>query len=100
MSNTTNTLTMTTNTTQLTIHHITSAPTFLPTHVPPPNFHPPRRSNSGDDQYVELTEGDLGSLGPFNSADPTVVLVHGFANSGFGSWPNDAKTGERWGPDL
>ncbi|XP_050738746.1 pancreatic lipase-related protein 2-like [Eriocheir sinensis] len=50
------------------------------------------RSNSGDDQYVELTEGDLSSLGPFNSADPTVVLVHGFANSGNGSWPVDAKT--------
>lgn len=50
------------------------------------------KSNSGNSQYVELKEGDQSSLGPFNKANPTVVLVHGFANSGDSGWPVDAKT--------
>lgn len=57
-------------------------------------FHAFCRSNSEDAQYVELKEGDLSSLGPFNGADPTVVLVHGFANAGDSGWPVEAKTGE------
>lgn len=84
-------------------HHTPQDTTFAST-CPPLrprlNFRPPRRSNSGDSQYVELTEGDSSSLGPFNSANPTVVLVHGFANSGDDGWPVEAKTGERWGRDL
>lgn len=41
-----------------------------------------------------MKEGDLTSLGPFNGADPTVVLVHGFSARGDQGWPLDGKTGE------
>lgn len=58
------------------------------------NFYPCHRTNSGDDEYQVLKQGDLTSLGPFNGADPTVVLVHGFSSHGDRGWPVEAKTGE------
>ncbi|KAK8405535.1 hypothetical protein O3P69_001831 [Scylla paramamosain] len=50
------------------------------------------RSNSGDNECLDLIEGDLYSLGHFDGHDPTVVLIHGFSSHGYNGWAVDGKT--------
>lgn len=74
-----------------------SAVTAVPQHAPRATLDDVRfllwtKSNSGDSNYQELKEGNLGSPGHFNGNDPTVVLIHGFANNGHSGWPVDGKT--------
>ncbi|XP_050738745.1 inactive pancreatic lipase-related protein 1-like [Eriocheir sinensis] len=76
---------------------VTAAPQHAPQHAPRATLGDVRfllwtRSNSGDEDYQVVKEGDLTSLGPFNGADPTVVLVHGFSARGDHGWPLDGKT--------